>query len=427
MSEADYLPVNLAYRERWEDENIIPDLFKEEISKHMAILSSSYITGAGGMQTPITELDRCQACKRLAALAHHRSFLEQYKRQQLIGNARLMAILHPLLIDSSDVLRYWVALLYVQLTVKNPACCNLLLESGGVRSVVAVLSLGEHQRIKQDKCGVAQKSAGTKSKTALERKALGLEEGPVSERTQLACLQVLNNIIEPCPEAIEAIVETERRHVRSSGDDDNLGEGMLMGAITVSSALCRRGKRLEYPLLLSAVTLLQALITSEEARKVMLKANVCVNIRQHWREDTPEGCAAMDIIRMLTAFAVVKLQKQMVGMSPCRFSVAFPGLSMSIRRSAQYLPWVLMPSCRDLLPYLHAHIRTYIHAHIQTYTHAQTHTPARAPQPQMVPLSSREQAAAPPQRLPGARCQALGVQSLQKVRQIVEKNQGVLW
>jgi hypothetical protein len=319
MSESDYLPVNLAYKERWEDENIPPDVFMQEVGRQTNLLFSVHHIGPGGMQTTITEIDRAQACKRLAALAQHHSYLEQYKRQQLIGNMRVAAKLSQLLADSKDVLRYWVAMLYVQLTFRNPTCCNLLLESDAIKSIGAVLSLGEYQRCQQDNDrGSHDASAHSSPARAKQHTYTVRGHAPVSERTQLACMQVLNNIIGPCPEAINAIAMTEQqeKHRASRDDDGDTQLGMHMSITHVCSDIVRRGRRLPVPLMLAAMQLLGTLIKSDKARKAMIKWNVYKNMRQHCGVASPEGAAAVEIIDTLTVFAALNLQKQMVRCRP---------------------------------------------------------------------------------------------------------------
>jgi hypothetical protein len=329
MSEADYLPVNLAYKERWEDENIPPDVFMAEVARQTSLLFSVHHIGAGGLQTPITELDRAQACKRLAALAQHHSYLEQYKRQQIVGSKQVVARLSQLLADSKDVLRYWVALLYVQLTFRNPTCCNLLLESDAITSVAAVLSLGEYQRCTQDGAqgGGSHDAPSAHSSPARAKQQAYIPPGhaPVSEPTQLACMQVLNNMMGACPESIQGILATERQQQKrrdGQDDDDDTKLGMRMSVTHVCSNIVRRGRRLHVPLLLSAVQLLGTLIKSERACKAMIKWNVYKNIRQHCGVASPEGAAAVEIIKTLTEFAALNLQKQMVCVCVCSFHVA---------------------------------------------------------------------------------------------------------
>lgn len=250
-------------------------------------------------------------------------------RQNLVGTAPVMQWIGYMLINGGDVCKFWAAMLLTQVVFHNPMTVAKFLEADGIQAISEVMILAEEQRCQRDRGelddigGANHAAVRSKQKTRAERRAAGLEEELVSERAQLPCLSAVCNILWVTAgesEAWEHVVATERpapAPLRAySGEARKMqsktrggGSSPNVGLVSACSSICFRGRRLEVPLLVSAASVCLALARTQGAVKALLRAGVVQNLKQHIGQETVEGLAAVEITRLVTNAAAVRLQK----------------------------------------------------------------------------------------------------------------------
>jgi hypothetical protein len=177
-----------------------------------------------------------------------------------------------MILNGGDVTKFWAAMLLTQAVFRNAMVTAKCIDARCIQSISDVLVLAEDQRAAIDvgqgpDVNANHAAVRSKQKTRAERAAAGLEEEPVSERTQLTCLSALVNILRGGDGGTwKHVVATEKplseqrladgqRARRKSGKKSNLMGHVpkYEGLISACSAICYRGRRLEVPLLVAAV------------------------------------------------------------------------------------------------------------------------------------------------------------------------------